>query len=90
MQELIGRKNEVKILNHLLTSKEAEFAAVYGRRRVGKTFLIRNIINSKKHLIFELTGVKNGSLREQLSNFIDALATTFHTSLINQKIKNFY
>ena len=46
---------------------EAEFLALYGRRRVGKTFLIRE--HFKKQLVFELTGLKDGPMREQLANF---------------------
>ena len=40
MERLIGRKAEIDILNEALTSNGAELVAVYGRRRVGKTFLI--------------------------------------------------
>ncbi len=64
---VIGRRQEIKTLNRLLQSKEAEFLAIYGRRRVGKTFLIRQ--HFAKHLAFELTGQKDGSLPEQLNNF---------------------
>jgi len=64
---LIGRTREIKELNRLLASKEAEFLALYGRRRVGKTFLVRE--HFKKQLCFELTGIKDGTLREQLANF---------------------
>jgi hypothetical protein len=64
---LIGRTREIKELDRLLASKEAEFLALYGRRRVGKTFLIRE--HFKKQLCFELTGIKDGSLKEQLANF---------------------
>lgn len=64
---LIGRQPEKELLNRLLASKEAEFLALYGRRRVGKTFLVRE--HFKKQLVFELTGLKNGPLKEQLANF---------------------
>ena len=64
---LIGRTREIKELDRLLASKEAEFLALYGRRRVGKTFLVREYF--KKQLCFELTGIKDGSLKEQLANF---------------------
>ncbi len=37
---IVGRKKELEILNHIRHSKRAEFVAVHGRRRVGKTFLI--------------------------------------------------
>jgi AAA+ ATPase superfamily predicted ATPase len=51
----------------LLGSKEAEFLALYGRRRVGKIFLIRE--HFKEELCFELTGLKDVLLKEQLDNF---------------------
>ena len=41
MEKIVGRKEEQKVLDQLLTSEKPEFLAVYGRRRVGKTFLIR-------------------------------------------------
>lgn len=40
MQEIIGRKEEVKKLSKLLDSGKPEFLAIYGRRRIGKTYLI--------------------------------------------------
>ncbi len=72
MPELIvGRDAEKKILKEVLDSKEAELLAVLGRRRVGKTFLIRNYYS--KQLVFECTGMHEVSLMEQLSNFSNAL-----------------
>lgn len=69
---LVGRRAQIAELNHLLASREAGFLALYGRRRVGKTFLIRE--HFKKELCFELTGLKDGLLQEQLSNFHRELA----------------
>lgn len=66
--EVIGRKAEKKILEKYYTSKSAEFLAIYGRRRVGKTFLIRNYFRDKG-VFFEVTGALNGELKEQLENF---------------------
>ena len=42
MALIIGREEEQRKLQKIFDSKEAEFVAVYGRRRVGKTYLIRN------------------------------------------------
>lgn len=72
MPELIvGRDAEKKILKEVLDSKEAELLAVLGRRRVGKTFLIRNYYS--KQLVFECTGMHEAGLTEQLPNFSSAL-----------------
>ena len=54
-----------------MSSTDAELVAVYGRRRVGKTFLIREHLG--EDLCFELTGVHNGTMADQLANFADAL-----------------
>lgn len=43
LEEIIGREEEKTILKELLASKKAEFLAIYGRRRVGKTMLIRHL-----------------------------------------------
>lgn len=67
MEKLIGRKSEVKILQEALVSDEAEMIAVIGRRRVGKTFLIKTVF--QKNIVFSITGVQNASMQEQLSNF---------------------
>ena len=77
--EIIGRESEKNILNQLLNSKQAELLAIYGRRRVGKTFLIR--IFFEENLAFELTGILDGSFREQLENFAITL-TNFSKSPI--------
>ena len=68
---LIARKKERQQLDRLLRSLSAEFLAIYGRRRVGKTFLIRE--HFKKEICFELTGLQKGKLKEQLGYFHEEL-----------------
>lgn len=68
---LIGREQEIEKLNRLLKSREPEFLAIYGRRRIGKTFLIDQ--HFKKQLCFQLVGQKDGTFKEQLNNFDQAL-----------------
>lgn len=65
--ELVGRKEEIAILEKALTSPEAEMISVIGRRRVGKTFLIKTIYEN--HINFEITGLQNAPRNEQLRNF---------------------
>jgi hypothetical protein len=67
MGTIIGRKKELSILEKVKTSDQSEFVAVYGRRRVGKTFLIREAF--QQDFTFYLTGVANINLQQQLSNF---------------------
>jgi hypothetical protein len=54
MDQIIGRIEEKAILNRKLATADPELIAIYGRRRVGKTYLIRTYLNDK--MIFELTG----------------------------------
>lgn len=79
-EKIIGRDPEKKILKELLDSKDSEFLAIYGRRRVGKTHLIREYF-SDKGVYFEITGQKDGSLKEQLENFIRKYSEMFHEGL---------
>jgi len=70
-ETIIGRDAEKKILRDMLGSGEAELIAILGRRRVGKTFLVRNFY--EQNLVFEYTGVHEAGLEEQLHNFSNAL-----------------
>jgi uncharacterized protein len=65
--ELIGRKREIEKFDKIMASSKAEFLAVYGRRRVGKTFLIREYFNNQ--YAFYATGLARGNTKQQLSNF---------------------
>jgi len=64
---VLGRQKEKEILDGLLTSPKAEFVAVYGRRRVGKTFLIRQYL--KTNMCFDFTGSDEEDNSIQLANF---------------------
>lgn len=67
--KIIGREKEIDKFNKILFSNQAEFLAIYGRRRVGKTFLIRQ--HFKNNLIFDFSGTKDSSITQQLSNFFE-------------------
>ncbi|MGB0862687.1 MAG: AAA family ATPase [Saprospiraceae bacterium] len=64
---MIGRKAEIQKIELLLASERSEFLAVTGRRRVGKTFLIDVLL--RERYCFNLTGIQNGTLQQQLANF---------------------
>lgn len=70
---IIGRKEEQRELLRLMASEQPEFVMVYGRRRVGKTYLVRETF--KDNLVFYMTGLNNVELSDQLVNFRTALAT---------------
>lgn len=74
---LIGRKKEVQVLEKIAHSSKAEFIVLYGRRRIGKTFLIREFFKQKTGLFFQATGLQNGTLKKQLNNFSDAMSQAF-------------
>jgi uncharacterized protein len=86
MEDFIGRKPEIAVLQEALASSAAELIAVYGRRRVGKTYLIRSIY--EKELLFELTGLNKASVSEQLQNFTLTLVKTFDLKLAINRPKN--
>lgn len=68
---MVGRYKEINTLHELLSSHRSEFVALYGRRRVGKTYLIRTVFEGK--ITFKLTGIAQASLKEQLTNFNAAI-----------------
>ena len=69
--QLIGRENEIKELSRLELSNQPEFVVIYGRRRVGKTFLIRSFFKDK--FCFYATGLAKGNRGAQLDNFHKSL-----------------
>lgn len=71
MENVIGRDTEKAILKDILSSGSPELIAVYGRRRVGKTFLIRNFL--ARQIVFEYIGSRGARLSVQLKNFNRAL-----------------
>ena len=64
---IIGRRAERAALDEYLNSNRSEFIALYGRRRVGKTFLVRETLGPD--FAFYVTGILNGTYGEQLNNF---------------------
>lgn len=67
----IGRKQEIKMLQDIKDSGRAEFVAVYGRRRVGKTYLIQQFFNND--FAFSATGIIEGTREEELFAFTSAM-----------------
>ena len=76
--EIIGRNKEQDILSKLSESNKPEFLVVYGRRRVGKTFLIKQYFNNK--FSFYATGLLNEKTKGQLA--------AFNNSLVKYGLKN--
>ncbi len=70
---LVGRQFEQNLLNEITQSDKSEFVAIYGRRRVGKTYLVRETFNY--NFAFQHTGVQNGDKARQLIEFERSLKT---------------
>jgi len=85
-QLLIGRALERKVLLDAVASPKPELVALIGRRRVGKTFLIKHTYQQR--IDFELTGLQNATKSEQLQNFLFALKTYFPDFAIDKRPKN--
>ena len=75
MKKLIGRVEEINILKEALTSPEAEMISIIGRRRVGKTFLVKQVY--AEQIDFEASGIQKAPFSEQLQNFTLRLNETF-------------
>ncbi len=71
MGKLIGRTIEQQRLREYTTSERSEFIAIYGRRRIGKTFLVREMFGEE--FAFEVSGTIGGKRNEQMFNFMQAL-----------------
>lgn len=78
MQKIVGRVKEKGVLTQIIQSKKAEFLAIYGRRRVGKTFLIKNFFADESCLFFYCSGIKDGKLKDQLEEFSKQIGETFY------------
>lgn len=65
--DIIGREREKREIQAWMNSNESEFIAIYGRRRIGKTFLVRKLYGEE--FAFYVTGLDNVSMQEQLLNF---------------------
>ena len=69
--QIIGRKYEQQVLQNCHQSGKPEFVAIYGRRRIGKTFLVRQFFRDT--FDFSITGIYQGTRQEQLVQFCKLL-----------------
>ena len=84
MGTIIGRKSEIEELERLYNSDRPEFVAVYGRRRVGKTFLIKQAL--KDRITFQHTGVSPVD-QEGEKNRMKTQLESFYYSLLNHGLE---
>lgn len=71
LQKIIGRKDEIAKLENIVSSDHAELVAVYGRRRIGKTYLIKEFFDEK--FDYYATGIFGGTKEDELRAFCDTL-----------------
>jgi AAA+ ATPase superfamily predicted ATPase len=75
--KIIGRQEEQRVLQKALCSKKAEFITIYGRRRVGKTYLVEQFFAKHNGFFLHVTGKYKGKMKEHFSIFASALSATF-------------
>ena len=86
MSTIIGRKSEILELERHYQSDRSEFIAVYGRRRVGKTFLIKQTF--KGRITFQHTGVSPVDQEEE-KNRLRTQLESFYYSLLNHGLEGY-
>lgn len=87
--DLYGRNDEIEILNQVYNSIRPEFLALYGRRRIGKTYLIKNFFKDKDDAVFfTATGTKDGAFTEQIQHFTEQIGKAFLHGIVPQIGKN--
>lgn len=70
-ENFIGRKEQIQQLDAIMASKESEFVVVYGRRRIGKTYLVNSYFDNT--YAFKITGLAKKDKHDQLANFAESL-----------------
>ena len=76
---IVGRGREIELLDEIIQSSKAELVAVYGRRRVGKTFLLRTYLQQK--INFQFSGLHHVDTEVQLQNFTKALSIQLNNKI---------
>jgi uncharacterized protein len=83
---MVGRQEEILLFDKLLNSERSELLLVTGRRRVGKTFLIRE--TCKENICFEFIGTQYGETENQLQKFALEIENSFPEKGKNIIFKN--
>ena len=68
----VGRKNELKLLNDAYRSKKDELIVLYGRRRIGKSSLVKCFAEKKK-FYYEFEALEGETTPGQISHFLQQL-----------------
>lgn len=76
---MVGRINEKKVLDEALQSSQSELIAIYGRRRIGKTYLVRE--HFANELSFSMSGLFDATLPEHLREFASCLKNASNSAI---------
>jgi len=87
-EKIIGREEELTTLEECFYSNKPEFLAIYGRRRIGKTLLIRTFFEGKKITFLNTTGTLNGLMKEQIANFTRRIGEAFYQGAELKNVTN--
>jgi nicotinamide riboside kinase len=71
MHEIIGRENEIELLNFCYESGFSEFVAIHGRKGMGKSYLINNLF--KDRIFFQITGYSGFDNKKQIKKFMSSI-----------------
>ena len=82
----IGRKEELRLLNGIINSDRPAIGVIYGRRRIGKSELIKKAFEKQKALIFE--GLENRPKQDQIDNFLFQLFYQTKKEFTEKKVKS--
>lgn len=86
--QIIARAEEKAILSQLYHSSHPEFLAIYGRRRVGKTYLIRTFFQNQRCDFFDVAGTQKETMQTQLANFMTRVGEVFYHGARLEGVKN--
>ncbi|MDF3054769.1 MAG: hypothetical protein K0Q74_676 [Gammaproteobacteria bacterium] len=89
-EKIVGRQAELAILEKFFSSRKAEFLGIYGRRRVGKTYLIRNFFKKKTRYFFNSTGIYNAPIERQLAEFVKEISRVFYKEIELKEKNNWF
>ncbi len=88
MDYFIGREQEIQQLEQIYADARPSFVAIFGRRRIGKTLLMRHVFGAR--MTFYLTGIANVTTAQQLANFQAAFERQTPLSLQRATPKNWF
>ena len=83
---MVGRRKELKILNDLCEKEESSLVAIYGRRRIGKTYLVDQMFSNhrKDCIFFKYTGASDADFKGHIVYFLDSIWQWFRVEPIKE------